>query len=144
MGRKSKIPRIEKRFGKPIARILDELYSQGNLKYVAEALGISIGSVFNYIKHCGINKKAKTTDISAKLPELISDFLISKRVGGKTEATIEFYRANLLRFLWWLRNLNVSLSLESFNPQLIRRFLFYLKTKSNRFSGKSTLCKDTL
>ena len=106
MGRKSVVPRIEKRFGKPIDQVIERLYSQGNLEYVAKSLGISLGSASNYLKRAGIKKKprAEYESTSDNLILVIRDFITSKEIGGKTEATLEFYEANLKRFVWWLEN----------------------------------------
>jgi site-specific recombinase XerD len=140
VGRKSNIPRIEKRFGKPINLILEDLYPKGNLKFVAEVLGISLGSAYNYVGKSGIKKKSKAKSDYApgELMDLIQDFLISKEIGGKTEATLDFYRSNLHRFIWWLENQHISTTLESLNSTTIRQFLHYLKTQKHRFGNKST------
>jgi site-specific recombinase XerD len=139
LGRKSNIPRIEKRFGQPISQILEDLYSKGNLKFVANILGISLGSAYNYIKKSGIERQSKTKSdsIQGELVDLIQDFLISKEIGGKTKATLDFYRSNLHRFLWWLENQHISTTLKSFDSTTIRQFLHYLKTQKHRFGNKS-------
>ena len=139
MGRKSKIPRIEKRFNRSMSYVLGDLYSRGNLKIVANTLGISLSSASNYIRKLGIEKKRRlNTDlISGELFDLIIDFLISKEIGGKTEATIKIYRENMYRLLWWLDNQNIPTALKSFNSTTIRYFLHYLRTKKHRFGKKS-------
>jgi len=122
-------------------QILRDLAAKGNMEFVAGQLGISVASVHNYYKQFGINGKhkqsaaAEVTD--SPLKQVIDDFLVAKEVSGKTKATIVFYSNNLRRFLWWLEKEGIPAKLSNFTPAVLRRFLHYLQTSSERFGGLS-------
>ena len=68
------------------------------------------------------------------LEQLVRDFLVAKQVEGKTPATLSFYQQNLERFLWWLRTYATSSNIDDIDVQLLRSFLFYIKTTPKRWA----------
>ncbi len=142
MGRKSKVKSIEAKFGKPLQQILQELFAQGDIRFVAGKLEISPGSVINYSRQFGVYSHRTQTVTNnlqdSELKQAIENFLITKQVGGKTKSTIEFYSNNLRRFLWWLEQEGIPGKVSILTPVIIRKFLYYVQTSSERFGGLST------
>lgn len=142
MGRKSKVIEIVAKYGKPIDLILKELYAQGDMRFVANTLDVGIATIASWFKLYGIkahHREAITKQIGeSQLKLFLDSFLEAKTVGGKTKDTIDFYRANLGRFLWWLQEQGIPATMANFNPTYIRKFLYYVQTNKVRFGGKST------
>lgn len=68
-----------------------------------------------------------------ELAKYIGNFLLAKQVEGRSPDTLDFYRQNLFRFLWWLQNNNIRLDLASIDVNLIRSFLAYVQTATERW-----------
>jgi site-specific recombinase XerD len=66
------------------------------------------------------------------LKRLVHDFLTAKQVEGKSLATLSFYRRNLGRFLWWLKNEGHSADIHKINVRLLRSFLGYVQKTPKR------------
>lgn len=67
---------------------LEKLYltEEKSMKECAKELGVAVGTIFNYLKRCGIKSRPKMTD---KIRQKISDSKIgkpSKRKGYKLSA----------------------------------------------------------
>ena len=73
------------------------------------------------------------TNNGLKLKKQIDEFLLAKQVEGKSQDTLDFYRDNLGRFLWWLKHTNIRLDLKSIDVNTIRSFLAYVQTATNRW-----------
>jgi len=144
MGRQSKQAQIEAEHGKPIRDILTELYKEGTIRTVADQLGLNNATILHWLKDLGIQRHSpKATDTalpaaSSQLRTIIDDFVMAKTVEGKTKDTIEFYRSNLYRFIWWLEHEGLQLTLRALDTGNIRHFLYYIQTEPVRFGGLST------
>lgn len=146
MGRKSKIGEIESKFNKPIKEILADLYSKGTIRTVADQLDLNNATVLHWLKANGIpihspkmiDHVAVSAARGSQLSQLVESFILAKSVEGKTKDTIEFYRSNLARFLWWLSDQKHQSSVKGLSTDVIRRFLFYVQTSPIRFGGHST------
>jgi len=140
-GRRSLIPEIEAKLGRPIQEIVSELAAEGGPKLVSETLGVSQRTAYNLLHECGVKFKSDgkfpRIRYEGELPKLIDKFLMAKEIGGKTKATLRFYGTNLRRFLWWLDREHLTLELKTLNPDLVRRFLHYVQTEVNRFGDTS-------
>ena len=70
--------------------------------------------------------------------ELIAQFLEAKEVEGRTRGTLAFYRDNLGRFLWWLKESGTGPEIKAVTTQKLRSFLAYVKNTKNRWRVGST------
>ncbi|HEY82227.1 MAG TPA: tyrosine-type recombinase/integrase [Dehalococcoidia bacterium] len=150
MGRPSKIPEIERRFGRPIEDILNDLVDQGESPQgIADALRISQSMAYELIKQFDLKSKLKSRAKSdfqsyfgnseGEFTRLIDDFITAKEIGGKTNSTIRFYKTNLMRYVWWLNERGIPLQIRyCFTTEVIRHFLHYVQTTPERFGGRST------
>jgi site-specific recombinase XerD len=68
------------------------------------------------------------------LSELIDYYEVCNRAECKSERTIDFYSANLKRFLGYLRSRHLPESLEAIDKKLLREYVLYL-LRRNRFEG---------
>ncbi|MHA2068907.1 MAG: tyrosine-type recombinase/integrase [Candidatus Thorarchaeota archaeon] len=71
----------------------------------------------------GTQEKAKT------LTELIDYYEICNRAEGKSERTIQWYSANLRRFLSYVKSRHLPYSLDKLDIKLLREYILYLKKK---------------
>lgn len=148
MGRKSAIPEIEQKLGKPIGVILNDMVDQEyKVPEIALELGIKKSLVYELINEFALKSKLKSKskfrsyfmDSESEFTKSIEHFIITKEIGGKTKKTIRFYKTNLFRYVWWLNQNEIPLNLNScFTTELIRRFLHYVQTTEIRFGGIST------
>ncbi len=141
MGRKSIIPVLEAKHGKPINEIITELASKGDLKSITNSLGIQKSLAYDLLKEAGIKPKNLGKNHAETLGEgemvsLVNSFLMAKQVSGRTRQTIITYRGNLERFLWYLKDKGLPLELAyCFTPERLREFLYYVQTTPIRFGG---------
>jgi site-specific recombinase XerD len=70
---------------------------------------------------------------ASNLRSYIQNFLLAKQVEGKSEATLIFYRENLDRFIWWLGQNNFKEDTNSIDANIMRAFLAYVQTGTNRW-----------
>jgi len=77
---------------------------------------------------------AKMSGCNAQeLAAAVDDFLTARQVEGKTTATLNFYRENLGRFLWWVKTRHLDCCIDTITAPLIRAFFLYLQTEGNRW-----------
>ena len=98
--------------------------------FAAEKSNISV-SFCTYIEGMEIRGKPN-------IKHFIEDFLIAKRVEGKSPATLAFYRQNLERFCWWSEQNGVSQNIHRIQAQDLRSFLTYVQTTPKRWQLGST------
>jgi len=67
-----------------------------------------------------------------KLKNLIDYYEICNRSEGKSPKTVEWYSANLRRFLRYLKTRHLSDSIDNINTRLLREYVLYL-LKKNKF-----------
>jgi site-specific recombinase XerD len=67
------------------------------------------------------------------LQELVADFYLAKQVSGKSQKTLDFYKQNLSRSLWWFSTQLVELELSQITPHTIRSLLAYVQTVPDRW-----------
>jgi transcriptional regulator with XRE-family HTH domain len=72
------------------------------------------------------------------LKPLFDEFLVAKQVEGKSTATLDFYRQNLERFLWWAQQNNVPQEVQKIQVRDLRSFLYYVQITPNRWQIGST------
>lgn len=68
------------------------------------------------------------------LKSLVSGFILTKTTEGKSPRTVEFYRENLRRFLWYAGRKNWSDDIRQLDEWKLREFLGYLRTEKNRWN----------
>jgi len=147
MGRHSKQAQIEAEYGKPIREVLTDLYREGTIRSVAAELKLDNATILHWLKQLGIESHSPHAKIrvmppqNSQLEHIIDDFILAKTVEGKTKDTIDFYRNNLYRFLWWLEYAKTAAVLKSLNTDTIRHFLYYMQTEKVRFGGFSSSSK---
>jgi site-specific recombinase XerD len=142
MGRKSIIPDIEKKHGKPVRQLLQELSMELDYKGICEVLGISKSGLYRLLDQYNIKPKASNKveelDVTGELGTVIQNFLIAKELAGLTKPAILFYKGNLRRFCWWLENEEKKpLKMKFINTDTIRKFLYYVQKTKIRFGGYS-------
>jgi len=71
----------------------------------------------------------KTSELERKVEEFLEYLEVEK---GSSPLTIRNYRHYLLRFINWLHNQKIRLSLKDINPEVVRQYRVYLSRKSNR------------
>jgi hypothetical protein len=60
---------------------------------------------------------------------LVSGFVLTKNIEGKSSRTVEYYRENLGRFLWYASKQKWSDDVRFLTEWQIREFLNYVKTE---------------
>ena len=65
----------------------------------------------------------------------LDGFLLKQRSQRHSQRTIDFYRDNLQRFIWFLNNQGYPTDLKDITPNHIRHFLIYLNEQSERRWG---------
>lgn len=71
----------------------------------------------------------KASELERKVEEFLEYLEVEK---GSSPLTIRNYRHYLLRFINWLDNQKIGLSLKDINPEIVRQYRVYLSRKSNR------------
>ncbi len=79
-------------------------------------------------KKSGTQEKAKT------LTELIGYYEICNRTAGKSERTIQWYSANLRRFISYLKSRHLPCSTNNIDIKLLRQYILHLQ-KVNKYEG---------
>lgn len=145
MGRKSQIPALEEKIGKPIYNYLAEAIKAKKPPEIANDLAISLSTFYDIIKKVGLKEKLKEASTSAiysksggELKAVIDEFLRAKTIGERSEQTIRSYHDILYCLLWWLDDQGKPSTLGVFNKEVLTDFFYYLKTSINRFGGKSS------
>lgn len=78
------------------------------------------------------------TETRVSIEELVQRFLSASGRKGHTEATLVFYRDNLARFAWWLKEAGIPSDVDqAITTDVINRFLDYIMTAPIRWGGRS-------
>lgn len=80
----------------------------------------------------------KTSEIGRKIEQFLEYLEVEK---GSSPLTIRNYKHYLLRFLNWLKNEGIRLTLKDINPELVRQYRVYLSRKTDGKGG--TLSRKT-
>lgn len=67
------------------------------------------------------------------LKSLVSGFVLTKNTEGKSPRTVEYYRENLRRFLWYAEKQGWSDDIRLLDEWKIREFLGYVRNEKNRW-----------
>jgi site-specific recombinase XerD len=67
------------------------------------------------------------------LKSLASGFVLTKQTEGKSPRTVEYYRDNLKRFLWYAENHGWSDDIKLLTEWQVREFLGYIGTETHRW-----------
>lgn len=140
MGRKSIIPTLETKFGKPIKQIITELISQGKSPdEIASEIGLSKSKVYEQIKELGlkeaVKKARRTTETGGgELQKLFDDYIADKRRANMSEQTIEDTVDTIKNYLWWIEHAGkIADTIHGFSIEYINEFLDYLGKEKSRF-----------
>jgi site-specific recombinase XerD len=76
------------------------------------------------------------TPTGTSLKSLITGFVLTKQTEGKSPRTVEFYRENLKRFLWYANQQNWSDDIRMLTEWNIKEFLGYVSNETNRWGLK--------
>ena len=80
----------------------------------------------------------KSSEIGRKIEQFLEYLEVEK---GSSPLTIRNYKHYLLRFLNWLKNEGIRLTLKDINPELVRQYRVYLSRKTDGKGG--TLSRKT-
>lgn len=149
MGRKSTIPEIEAKLGKPLYTALLEMINKGaKPPQIAEELGVSQSKAYEFINSYNLKDKMKEVaknvtlyTSGGELKELMMEFVRGREVRGLAKTTTESYKSDFGRFLWWLNQQGITPVLGAFSHQTVQDFLHYLKTETNRFNSTTAASK---
>ena len=87
-----------------------------------------------------INARNDTTT----LKEAINNFLMTCKVEGRSNGTIECYTDKLKRFLQYAKNYNWPDDVSAITTQHLREFLVYLSETALRFNSNCPRAKKRL
>ena len=149
MGRKSLIPAIEAKIGKPLKDYIVEAIKEGKEpEQIAKDIGLGKSLTYSLIKKYGLKAKLKQTRYAAaagvkegELKKLIDDYIDWKKLSNFSAATIRNTRDALYAYLWWLDFAKIPADLNhSVNDTEggVKPFFHYLTTTVDRFGGQST------
>lgn len=154
MGRKSIIPEIEARIGKPLKEYLTKLISEGkNPQEIASELGIGKSKVYEVIKDLGLKDYIKATKRQVasgggELRKYLDDYAADKRRAGLSPKTLKKDEETWRLYLWWLEHTGrIADLIHAIRPPVglesLNKFFDYVDTESNRFGKqfKKTLGK---
>jgi site-specific recombinase XerD len=79
-------------------------------------------------------KLTNTLEQTKTLTELIGYYEICNRAEGKSERTIEWYSANLRRFLTYIKNRHLPYSINNIDIKLLRQYILHLQ-KVKKYEG---------
>ncbi len=70
------------------------------------------------------------------LKSLVSGFVLTKNTEGKSPRTVEYYRENLRRFLWYAEKHSFPDDIRMIDEWKIRSFLGYVRNEKNRWGAE--------
>ena len=76
--------------------------------------------------------------------QVVSEFLLSCKVEGKSYGTIECYSDKLKGFLWYCDNYDLPYSIGDINTNHLRLFLAYLRDTEHRFNSSCPRAKKPI
>ena len=79
-------------------------------------------------------KLTNTLEQTKTLTELIDYYEICNRAEGKSERTIQWYSANLRRFLSYVKSRHLPYSINNIDIKLLRQYILHLQ-KVNKYEG---------
>jgi len=71
--------------------------------------------------------------VGTSLRSLVQGFVLTKQTEGKSPKTVEYYRGNLKRFLWYSKKQSWSDNIRLLTEWHIREFLGYVTTETHRW-----------
>lgn len=71
--------------------------------------------------------------LGVSLKSLVNGFVLTKQTEGKSPRTVEYYRDNLKRFLWYVEKQDWPNDIRLLTEWPIREFLGYVATESHRW-----------
>jgi site-specific recombinase XerD len=80
------------------------------------------------VTHANLHSPSGTS-----LRSLIHGFVLTKQTEGKSQRTVEYYRENLRRFIWYADTKNWSDDIRSLTEWHCREFLAYVGNQSGRW-----------
>ena len=81
-----------------------------------------------------MTKKSGTQEKAKSLTELIGYYEICNRAAGKSERTIQWYTANLRRFLSYVKSRHLPCSINNIDIKILRQYILHLQ-KVNKYEG---------
>ena len=94
-------------------------------------------------------KLTTETPLGTSLSSLVQGFALTKRTEGKSTRTVDYYRDNLKRFVWYAEAHGWSDDITLITAWHVREFLGYVATEKRRWktssrSGWHSGCKASL
>lgn len=143
MGRKSLIPEIETRIGKPLKQYFKEAVQKAlKPEEIQKELGVSKSLVYEFIKDYGVKdelkqalrKKERGGGEFGELQGYLDKYLIEKRNAGIGANSIKKDTQMWRGYTWWLEQTGKPVNLNAVtNYEILIEFENYLRTENNRF-----------
>lgn len=149
MGRKSTIPEIETRLGKPINQYFDDaIKERKSPQQIKDDVGLSLSATYDLINKLGLKEKLKKAlkEIAfragdSELKLAIDEYLKAKQVAGRSKLTLTNVSMVLNGYLWWLNEKKIPAAMGAFSVSILRDFFLYLQTSTERWGGKSPISR---
>lgn len=144
MGRKSMIPEIESRIGRPLKEYLLELIKSGKqVDEIASEISLSRSSTYSLILKLKLKSQLKEAQRLAsiginegELVDFIEEYVNWKERQGLTPATIRNTKQFFKSWLWWLNFARIPLDIvHALSQENVGGFLDYCRSVTPRFGG---------
>lgn len=140
MGRKNIIPDLEKKLGSPLKPWLTARINEGKSPdEIAKLLEIGKSRGYELINDFGLKDavkaaKAQKKTSAGELSFYFNKYMDEKRMAGLSKKTINKDITAFRLYIWWLKQFNKSLDLNSgFSQDNMTEYFTYLATQTNRF-----------